>query len=199
MFYISVDLETTGLNSENCQILSFGAVIEDTKKKLPFKEIPKFYAIILREQIIGEPFALNMNKDLISLIAEYMNGDKEKKEALQEVEGLFLREEALAAHFLRFLEDNGFIYDNKPVKINVAGKNFGTFDLKFLVKVPRWKQYFSVNQRILDPAMSFVDWENDEQLPNLSQCKLRANIDGKVSHNALEDAWDVVSVLRKKY
>ena len=37
MRYISIDLETTGLDSENNQIIEFGAVLEDTNNILPTK------------------------------------------------------------------------------------------------------------------------------------------------------------------
>jgi hypothetical protein len=45
----------------------------------------------------------------------------------------------------------------------------------------------------------FVDWKNDESLPGLSDCKKRAGLSEVVTHNALEDAWDVVELFRKKY
>jgi hypothetical protein len=44
-----------------------------------------------------------------------------------------------------------------------------------------------------------VDWNNDKSLPNLTTCKERAGIEGVVTHDALEDAWDVIEVLRKFY
>ena len=43
------------------------------------------------------------------------------------------------------------------------------------------------------------DWNEDESLPSLIKCKERANIEGIVTHNALEDAWDVIELLRKHY
>ena len=87
----------------------------------------------------------------------------------------------------------------KKVHITCAGKNFGTFDKLFLEKLPRWKQVFRIRQRILDPSVLFVDWKNDESLPSLTVCKDRAGLHGLVTHDALEDAWDVVEVLRKFY
>ena len=87
----------------------------------------------------------------------------------------------------------------KPTHITVAGKNFATFDKHFLERLPRWKQVIRIKQRILDPAILYIDWKNDTSLPSLGQCKERAGIHGIVTHNALEDAWDVVELLRKKY
>ena len=86
-----------------------------------------------------------------------------------------------------------------PITINVAGKNFATFDKLFLEQLPWWKKLIKIRQRILDPAILMTDWKNDTSLPNLTTCKERANIDGVVTHNALEDAWDVIQILRKFY
>jgi hypothetical protein len=41
--------------------------------------------------------------------------------------------------------------------------------------------------------------KNDDVVPSLDSCKKRASIEGEVTHNALEDAWDVVKLLRTKY
>jgi hypothetical protein len=87
----------------------------------------------------------------------------------------------------------------KPITINVAGKNFGTFDKLFLQELPWWQKLIRTRSRILDPAILFCDWNNDESLPSLTKCKERASIEGIVTHNALEDAWDVIELLRKNY
>jgi hypothetical protein len=86
-----------------------------------------------------------------------------------------------------------------PSYITVAGKNFGTFDKLFLEKLPRWKQLIRTRSRLIDPSVLFVDWKNDNDLPSLNTCKERAGVSGAVSHNALEDAWDVIQVMRKFY
>ena len=36
MRYVSIDIETTGLDRQNDQVLEVGAVIEDTDKQLDF-------------------------------------------------------------------------------------------------------------------------------------------------------------------
>lgn len=221
MKYLSIDIETTGLDSESCQILSIGAIFEDTEKKLPFEEIPKFHVGILHEQITGSPFAINMNKDLIESIVHYQSAkDQDEKNDLVHMKQMqFRHKDEVVESFYDFLYDcglidskigdmvksvNGKVYPiltskMKPISINVAGKNFSTFDKIFLEKLPRWKQAIRIKQRILDPAILFIDWKEDKSLPSLDQCKQRANIDGIVTHNALEDAWDVVQLLRKFY
>jgi len=213
MLYVSVDIETTGLDKDKHQVLSIGAIIEDTKLKLPYDQIPKFYGLILRREITGSPVAITMNKEIIELIGSYIEGKPEIKESMEEKYGkIFYEEDEIIRQLFHFLLKNGFKYPldltetqvkidgkTKPITINVAGKNFGTFDKGFLQQLPWFQKLIHVRQRIIDPANSFVDWINDDTLPSLDECKKRAGIEGTVSHNALEDAWDVIQVLRKNY
>jgi oligoribonuclease len=223
MRYISIDIETTGLNPETCQILSIGAIIEDTLNQLPFDELPKFHGVIKREHVSGSLFALNMNRDLIETIVQYSTAQDqdEKNDIVHMTRMQFYHEDEIVEAFYEFLFINGIV-DNadftgphklgrsgktvpalssrmKPVTITCAGKNFATFDKLFLERLPRWKQAIRIKQRVLDPAILYVDWKEDTEVPNLNICKERAGIQGLVTHNALEDAWDVIEVLRKKY
>jgi hypothetical protein len=221
MLYVSIDLETTGLDRDKHQVLSIGAIVEDTKLKLPYDQIPKFYGVILRYEISGSPRALTMNKDLIEMIGAYMEGTREVRDMMEQKYGkIFYYEDEIIPALFKFLFMNGFAYSlydrniigfddsktcpvigtkTKPVTINAAGKNFGTFDKPFLEKLLWFQKLINVRQRILDPAILCVDWTHDETLPNLTECKKRVGVEGIVTHNALEDAWDVIEVLRKKY
>ena len=207
MKYISIDIETTGLDPERCDVLSIGAIIEDSANPLPYEECPKFHAAILRHELNGSPRAITMNAKLIESIGSYMEPKTETTRAeLEASTGMtFWYPETVVQAFYQFLYENGIAEfseipkNGKPVTLNCAGKNFGTFDKNFLERVPRWKQCIRISQRILDPAILFVDWKEDIALPNLNLCKERAGIKGLVTHNALEDAWDVIEVLRKKY
>lgn len=218
MTYLSIDIETSGLDRENHKVLSIGAIYEDTAKKLPFSKIPKFHAAILQREITGSPFAINLNRELISHISAYQDARSEEKKAEVERESgmKFYYEEDVVEAFYRFLCDCGAvegIFDEKgnrtlsgypqlsskmkPVNINCAGKNFGTFDKLFLEKLPRWQQAIRIRQRIIDPSILFVKWKDDSEIPGLSKCKERAGMSKVVTHNALEDAWDIVQLLRK--
>lgn len=202
MQYLSIDIETSGLNYEVNKILSIGAIIEDTTKKLSFDDIPKFNSIILQHQIVGSPRALTMNSHLIESMGQYLEGDESLRNEIVISTGYkFLQEEDVVKSFYNFLTSNGYnnIVANKPITINVAGKNFATFDKLFLEQLPMWQKLIKVRQRIIDPSVLFCDWINDSTLPSLSDCKKRANLDEHVSHNALEDAWDVIQLLRKFY
>lgn len=225
MKYLSIDIETTGLDSENNQILSVGVIVEDTSKKLPFEEIPKFHCAIVHEEVRGSLFALNLNKDLIGTINLWNISKEEVKKEIEEDTGMiFCKEEEVCEHLFRFLFKNsmldsyfysgsindvvqvinGVVYPvvtrvNRTSHLNIAGKNFATFDKLFLEKLPRWKQLFKVRQRIIDPTVFFTKWNEDESLPSLTICKERANTGGEVTHDAIEDAWDVIQLLRTQY
>ena len=221
-----MDTETTGLNPDTCQLLSFGAIVEDTEKKLPFNQIPKFHCAILRGErdiLQGELFALNMNRNLIERITQYSiaKTQEEKDEIVQKTGMIFLREEEVVKAFYHFLIGAGVITPErdatktveiingktypmlttnmKPSHLNVAGKNFHSGDQAYIERLPRWKQVFRIRNRHIDPSVLFMDWKNDESMPNLSVCKERAKVDGIVTHDALEDAWDVIQLLRTQY
>ena len=228
MIYCSIDIETSGLDHEKHKVLSIGAIIEDTQKKLPLDEIPKFNAIVLQNEIVGSPRAITMNQSIISLMGMYLESSKEDKKMLQMMEDLqpygykFYEQDEVVKEFYWWLDENGLghgLVDNsggyvevkdgkhrplmnnatKPITLNVAGKNFGTFDKLFLNELPWWQKLIRTRQRVLDPAILMVDWKNDTSLPNLTTCKERAGVNGIVTHNALEDAWDVIEVMRKFY
>jgi DNA polymerase III epsilon subunit-like protein len=224
MKYISLDIETTGLDPETCQILSIGAVIEDTLNPIPFEDLPKFHGVIKRENVSGSLFALNMNRDLIETIVQYSGArDQDEKNDIVNMSGMqFYHEDEIVEALYQFCFRNGLVdldpnFLIKQMKVvngisypiltsnmnktylNCAGKNFAGFDKKFLEKLPRWKQVFSIRSRVLDPGILFVDWINDESVPSLDECKKRAGIDGVVTHNAVEDAMDVVMLLRQCY
>lgn len=210
MIYVSIDIETSGLDPEKHKVLSFGAIIEDTEKKLSWDEIPKFNSVILQNEIVGSPRALAMNSKIIDDISVMLDGSSEEKLKLAMTTRFdFHEKDEVVKRFYEFLWKNGFgdgstdipqINSNtKPITLNVAGKNFGTFDKLFLQQLPWWQKIIRTRQRVIDPAILFCDWKNDKSLPSLSICKERAEIYGLVTHDAIEDAWDVIEVLRKFY
>ena len=226
MKFVSIDIETTGIDPEIDEVLSIGAIIEDTENILPYEQLPKFHVAILHERISGSMFAIDMNKELIEEIVSYQccNTPEEREDIANYTGMKFLRKEDVAEAFFHFLYINGISNESfgdvnmnqhckivdghvvpmiglrtKPVTINVAGKNFGTFDKPFLEKLPQWRTVVKFRNRILDPAILYVDWKNDEFLPSLDTCKERAGISGNITHNALEDSWDTLQAIRAKY
>lgn len=225
MKYTSIDIETTGVDDEKDQILSIGLVIEDTLNIKPVDELPSLHLVIVRDRLEGNVFALNMNSKIIELLKEYQVSDDLQRAALAEAHGVrFVKEWDVAQEVFNFLYINNMVnpenyhstegyiqsYEGKLIpsvgtrgvkqtKLNVAGKNFGTFDKKFIERLPRWNDTFRFRQRILDPAILFINWLEDEELPNLNTCMKRAGVKGEVTHDAVADAKDVIKVLRTTY
>lgn len=192
MRYVSIDIETTGLNPDKHQILQIGAIVEDTNNPLPFEELPKFNVIIRHRDIEGEMPALAMNVGLLQRIANNTPGPGEVV-----VDGdSFLGKPAV--QFWQFCDDNK-VFDDKN-RLTLAGKNLGQFDLLFLTRLAGWKPYF-MNFRIhcIDPAILFLNWDDDTSVPGLGKCKQRAGLSGEVAHDAIADAWDVIQLLRTQY
>ena len=53
MPYVSIDIETTGLDPETCQILEIGAVFDNWT--LPIRDLPTFHCYVVHKQIVGSP------------------------------------------------------------------------------------------------------------------------------------------------
>ena len=190
MKYVSIDIETTGLDPETCQIIEFAAVIEDTSNPfIPVDDLPSFRRLVTHDLYQGEPYALAMHADKF-----YKLSDKNKHR------GEIIRSVFLAPAFACFLhQELGSSDTHTPVKVSAAGKNFAAFDLQFLKRLPEWNSCIKVSSRILDPGNLFFDPEFDEDLPDLLTCKKRAGWETEVKHEALEDARDVIRVIRKYY
>lgn len=191
MKYISVDCETCGLNPKKHTLLQFGAIIIDTNKPLSFDESPKFEVILETSEYIGTPFALSMHKEIFKELALPSKERTKRIIPLQE----------LPERFAMWLVMEGLAESiTKPISIQVAGKNFGSFDLQFLQEqLVTWDTYIKVSHRILDPAILYLDPAIDERLPNLEECKKRAGFTNtSVAHTTLEDAWDVAQLVNYK-
>lgn len=194
--YVSIDIETSGLDRQNDQVLEVGAIIEDTSKQLSFDEIPKYEAIIKYDRLSGSPYALNLNARIIRILKEIPRGENEKQDYC--ILYNIIKPEDFALSFHTFLTSNG--YDgNKKIKIITAGKNFSSFDKPFLERMPNFTDYIDMGHRSIDPAPIYIDFMNDTEIPSSDVCMERAEINDSVTHVAIEDAWDVIRLLRKKY
>ena len=193
MQYFSIDLECTGLDPDNHQIIEFGAVFEDTETL----ECNSFERIVMHTEYTGQAYALNMNNRILQVLAGIEKADN-KLEYFNK--NNIVSQGQLLNDFYDFIIKCGIDPNkDKSVTINVAGKNFASFDALFLKKIPKWSKRIRFSQRILDPGILYVNWREDERLPSLSDCKERAGLSTNVTHKAIEDAMDVVEVLRKQY
>jgi len=182
MKYVSIDIETTGLNPGNCQVLEIGAVIDDGT--IPIEDCSTFHCYVDHGLILGEPFAVSMHATILRRIATHEEGYT------------YLQPWEVATRFREFLKENGLDPENE--KVFVAGKNYASFDARFLSKITSWDKHVQVHHRILDPAAMYWQPEIDGvELPNTKTCMERAGISGEVAHTAVEDAQVVVRLIRQ--
>lgn len=188
----SVDLETTGLNPKTCDIIEFGAVLDDLANPKPLNELPRFHCYFLPHEegtFRGEPYALSMHPVIFKRIAEREKEENKKYK--------FTSPMRFGNLFKRFLVDNGYKLEHDKVTITAAGKNFAAFDLRFLEEKTDMLNHVNVRHRIIDPAILYLDG-NDTSLPNMNMCKARMGLVGEVAHNAIDDAFDVIQLIRFK-
>jgi len=191
---VSIDIETTGLDPSTCDIIEFGAVLDEFvvgQELKPIEELPRFHCYILPPEgniYKGEPYALSMHSTIFRRIAER---DQQKNKQYK-----FVSPHKLGNMFKNFLVENGYKKENDRVVINVAGKNFASFDLQFLNMKTDLKKHVEIRHRIIDPAILFIN-SDDEKLPDTRVCKMRAGLDETVSHNSIDDAIDIIKLVRK--
>lgn len=193
MKYVSIDLETTGLNHDNCQILEIAAVYNDDNLHLAL--CPIFHRYIWHPIIKGEAYALHMNANLIKEIF-----DLKKAGAKTDV---LIDPGALRYRFRDWLLEHGYqrtITDDVLTSVKnvvVAGKNFESFDHKFLSKLD-CDDLIRFHHRVIDPAMYYHE-RDDAVPPDTNACLKRAGFPGPVSHRAVNDALDVCRLIRHHF
>lgn len=184
MRYVSIDIETLGLDFST-SIIEFGAVVDDLKNPLPLEKLPKFHTYFIQNSYVGEPYAMAMHSEILKRISK-------KEENYR-----YIYPSKLGLNFKKFLIENFFEEKNNKVTINIAGKNFMSFDNRFLENQTDIHKHVNFRGRILDPAILFYE-KDDDYLPSLQQCLDRANIKTEVKHTAVEDCLDVVKLIRYK-
>lgn len=204
MKYVSIDLETTGTDPETNQIIEFGAIIEDSKNPKSYDESLKFRRVVLQRSgsYVGSAFALNLNSALFKIISELDSGKSVEFVRDQYLNNNWCFDDELIPQFRKFLlkaNDQDKLIESQflTIEIVAAGKNFGSFDKQFIQRLPDFEIHgVKFNYRSLDPTLAYIDWDNDEQPPSTNTLKKRAGIKGQVSHEALDDAWDVIQLIR---
>lgn len=167
--YMAIDLETTGLDPEQDQILEMGAIVDDLIT--PVDKLPYFHTRVHHDRIAGHVKALIMNAQILSDLSNKV--------------GPITTD--LAVEF--------FLFKNThwgTERIIPAGKNFGSFDKLFLKKA----NIDCFIHRTIDPMTWYLCAE-DKRPPSLQECVTRAGLPNIVKHNALDDCYDVVRLIRK--
>ena len=174
MRYISIDIETTGLDPAKDQILEVGMVEDDLANQRPIEELRTYRTLVRHKRIVGDPVALRMNADLIRKIS--------------------LGEQPIVDIDDLSNDIDAWIRCTDVGTITLAGKNIGAFDLQFLKALPGWST--RVRHRSLDPVTYFLCACGGPSPPSLQQCCTAAGISESVTHTALQDALLVVRLLR---
>lgn len=186
MKYVSIDIETTGVNPERHQIVEFAAVLEDTTRDTPVDQLPAFHTYFDHYVLMCEPYNLAVFRtpEIIRQALLVKAGT---------IPGRIVTIDSFAKTFAAWLSDNGLC--GGGAKVTFAGKNVGSFDLQFLKRTYDFERLVPYSNRFLDPA-AFYAVPTDECLPNTATCLKRAGLDSVVSHTALDDAKAVIMLLR---
>lgn len=192
MIYVAIDLETTGVDPEKNDILEFGAVIEDMQT--PIENLPRFRKYILKKEYVGQPVALSMNKNIIDILAQYdpkLPMDQQKYEYCNDYD--------LIATFIKWLIQYEIITNEDwPEYFTVAGKNFATFDWRFIKKLS-YGNKLHISPRVIDPAILYFNPFTDLKLPDTATCLERAGFPVVLEHTTIEDSLDIIKLVRKFY
>lgn len=199
MKYVSIDIETTGLDPTGCDVLEIGAILEDTENPAGREKLPTFHKYIWKDVYRGEPFALAMNAHIFQKMlalrkTEGIGGMQDYDKTLIEAVHLWPHFKNWILKYKHLWPEESFI--NQQPTLVVAGKNVAGFDLPFLKQLPFMPKF---HHRVIDPGMMYFDPRNDNVPPDLKECKKRAKLPEHVSHEALDDAWDVIQLVREKF
>jgi len=135
MIYISIDIETTGIDPLQDQILEFAAIIVDTSKDIQPENRPRVkWTVYTEDRLSGSPYALKLNSRLLDQYVKIETGKNHDP---------YVYVDLLAENFRAFLGSNGFKFNNNgAIHFIAAGKNYAGFDNLFLNQVSKWKKLF---------------------------------------------------------
>ncbi len=172
--YLSIDIETTGLDRQKSHVLQLAAVYDNGKD---LEELHTFNQVIKWPVIShAEEFAMNLNKKLLERAF--------KKQGIVSIDQC--RTEF--ALWLDKVQPGG--------KLTAAGKNVQSFDVPILKNPVNQISMRRFLIRALDPGSMYTDEFN--HIPTLDEINRLTGRDA-VSHDALDDAWDVVYAIRRKW
>lgn len=191
--YVSIDIETTGIDGDYCQVLEVGAVIDDWVS--PIEELKRFHTYVYHDRIVGQPKALAMHSKILDKIADAEKQIRQMRSgdasAIMIDGERFMRDRFVCQWFRQFLYDCGI---DTNTSILAAGKNFGSFDRPFLESLPEWNLKF--HHRAIDPAMQYWNPTIDREPPSSKECMARSGQKGEVAHTAIADCESVIRMVR---
>ena len=191
MKLLSIDIETTGLCPRSCSVLEVGAVIFDPQPvksdansvRIEHTRPATFECLIKHSQIIGEPYAIQMNNEIIQELA-----------GVKETHRQILTASQFTHHFGQWIVQN----IGTDQKIHPCGKNYGSFDQQFLQKMPGWDALVKphLDFRSLDVGSLYFS-PDDGKILGLPKCLEKIGCPGLVTHRALDDALAVMTAITR--
>ncbi len=173
--YLSIDIETTGLDRQKSHVLQLAAVY-DTGKAL--EDLPTFNRVIKWPVIShAEEYAMNLNKKLLERAF--------KKQNIGSIT-------QVRKEFYDWLDKIAPV----DARFTPCGKNLAGFDIPILENPVNQFFFRKFLRRTLDPGTLYAD--EFDHIPTLDEIN---KLTGRtaVSHDALDDAWDVVYAVRRKW
>lgn len=191
MRYVALDIETTGLDRKKDKILQLAMVVDEIGGRgdpMAIGDLPTFEGLVYYRRLEGEPAALAMHSEIFRAISRCkFEGDPCEVDLRGREVTTHAAESGLyvaAHHFLKPLAESG--------PLIAAGKNVAGFDLPFLPGDLR----SLFHHRTIDVGSVALGWNrrfwSGDKVPGLIDL-----IDPRKAHDALEDARDVVRLLRK--
>lgn len=194
MKYISVDIETTGLDASTSDIIEFAAIYDDTER--PLDECKKFQSYIKPangQYLRVWPANLTFNQPLYDVYNRWVPS------WASAYENNMLDIVGLRTLLIQWFLDLGF--DTEKDRFTVAGKNFVVFDYSFLKDIFSFTPQYgmiTLRHRTLDLGSMFL-LPGDREIPNTDECLKRAKINKTAyNHRALDDALMVCKLVRFK-
>jgi hypothetical protein len=211
MKYLSLDIETTCLKPKiPTNVLMVSIVVEDTKNIKPLKELPHltFFLSQIDDKYTGSSYALSLNSWILKIISKNIKKFEqpdnpwtaENHQVIVDKESGYLIfnygfDNCLLEQTIKTFLESSFP-DFPKTRVTLAGKNVAIFDYQFL---PEWFQD-CFKHRMIDPGSVFIDFNDDKDtIKGTEQLKKSLGLPYEVTHNAYEDALDIISILRKKY
>lgn len=185
--YASIDIETTGTEHEWCQVLEVGVVIDDWHS--PIASLPQFHCYVVHDRIVGQPFALAMNAEILRRI--------DRRDKPENKDYRFLQPYDVGIELKSFFKVHG-LGETRETSVICGGKNFASFDLQFLNKIGAF-QGIHLCHRSIEPGMLYWNPWIDAEPPSSKTCKERSGYEGEIAHTAIADAIDIIHMVRNAH
>ena len=205
--YCSLDIESSGLDTTNDQVLEIAIVVDDLSQSVSredledyLSKLPVFHCYVKHDRIQGHPYAISMHNRIFNIIAKEPLTFRGKLKSeldisnLRNKEYLVLSPEQVYETLGEWLDWHDMLHGNK---ITAAGKNLGSFDFRILETLPGFKNpnRFKFYHKYIDVGPLYLK-PTDTEPPSLDECLQRAGINKAVDHTAVGDAMDTIRCLK---